>query len=363
MILSMTVALTSRPRPHWLVDDVIPLGALTVLAAAPGAGATTLATGLIVATISQDFMYLGHATRTGSAAYLTSQGQYEKTRTIDSIYQGHINADPMDRRELAYFSTKDTDPWKTADIEEYLENCIVSPNSSKHDFKLLIIDDVSDVSDDKIISLYSHLNTKAAKSNVAIVIVDRLPDKIRQRRRYQARFDLLQQAPVVLTLERVQTGALDGPMRLQLGVHRSVRARDGYSIGIDVQHDTNADDQPMIRMSVVPPTVQLSAPITKLGKLDKAVETVQAAMQAHVGQPVPHAQLLAVASAQGVGERTAREAVREAVQGFGTAVTVQTLPERGSPRIYTLHQEAGEASTNPTPGTGFVSQDDETRLL
>ncbi len=154
------------------------------------------------------------------------------------------------------------------------------------------------------------------------------------------------QARSVHLLTRVPPKEVEGREVLRWEVRKNSFAKSGYALGIEVERMEDEE----CRVSAVHLEVcDLPAEEdTRDTRSDRAKAAVLSLLINKPGQSLTHAELLATAIKDGnVRERSAKQAVKEALGTLGAQVEVMQLPKRGAPRVYTFRPEFALADLRP----------------
>ncbi|KEF34103.1 hypothetical protein RDMS_09040 [Deinococcus sp. RL] len=197
----------------------------------------------------------------------------------------------------------------------------------------------------------------AAQTGAAVIVTDHLPKRSAAEqegdRGIMGSTGKSAQARAVHLLTRVPPREVEGREVLRWEVRKNSFAQSGHAFGIEVER---LEDEGGRAAGVHLNPCEL--PAEEEGRDtrgDRARAAVIAALTAKTGQTVPHAELIAAAIAGGnVKERSAQQAVREALGALGEQVKEVRLSGRGAPRAYRYapqvpEQEEGVLVIEETP--------------
>ncbi|WP_083653462.1 AAA family ATPase [Deinococcus marmoris] len=341
-----TIDLTAQLRRiEFLVPGLFPLGYVSFLAAREGVGKTLLSAALAWQMTRPDGRgeFLGQPVKRGHVIYLNTDAADGEARSVRFWLEQHKAAYPdgdMDGVTVLESTGAGLTP-------EELEQLLTL--AREKEAVCIIIDSfmatfpgLDSNKLDQAMRPMLALRAFAAQTGAVVIVIDHLPKKAANEREgdrgVMGSTGKTAQARSVHLLTRVPPKEVEGREVLRWEVRKNSFAKSGYALGIEVDRIEDEDG----RVSAVHLEVcDLPAEEdTRDTRGDRAKAAVLSLLIDKPGQPLTHAELLATAIKGGnVKERSAKQAVKEALGTLGAQVEIMQLPKRGAPRVYTYRPE------------------------
>lgn len=341
------IDLTAELRKiEFLVPGLIPLGYITFVGAREGVGKTTLLTHLAFQMTRPDGQgeFLGEAVPRGPVIYLNTDAADGEARSVRHWLEQHRRMFPDgDMSGVTVLENTGTglSHEELGDLlnmaREMKARCVIV-DSFMSTFVGLDANRLEQAMQPMLA-----LRNFAAQTGAAVIVLDHLPKKAPNEkggdRGIMGSTGKTAQARAVHLLTRVPPRDVDGREVLRWEVRKNSFARSGYALGIEVDRvEDEYGDALGVRL------VPCDLPDEDEGRdtrSDRAKAAVILALTSRAGEVIPHAELLAAAIQSGnVRERSARQAIKEALGTLGAQVEIKTLPGRGQPKAYTFRHEA-----------------------
>ena len=350
-----TIDLSARLRRiEFLVPDLIPSGYVVFLGAREGVGKTTVAASLAwqMTRAEGRGTFLGRPVPSGPVIYLNTDAADGESRPV-RYWLEQCKATYPDGNMDGVTVLESTGAGLTPD--EFAELLGMARDKGA---RLVIIDSFMGTFPtldgnklDQAMRPMLALRDFAAQTGAAVLVLDHLPKKAANEkegdRGIMGSTGKSAQARAVHLLTRVPPRDVDGRDVLRWEVRKNSFARSGYALGIEVERLQDEDGHAAgVHLHPYDLPAEEDARDTRS---DRAKAAVLALLTEKAGQSIPHAELLAAAITGGnVRERTAHQAVREALGALGTLVQESRLPGRGTPRTYTYRPDV-PPSAAPEP--------------
>lgn len=343
------IDLSAQLRPiEFLVPDLIPSGYITFLGAREGVGKTTIGTALAWQMTRPQGRgeFLGRPVPQGPVIYLNTDAADGESRPVRYWLEQHKNVYP-DGDMSGVLVLESSGAGLTP--EELVELLNMARGMGA---RLVIIDSFMGTFPtldgnklDQAMRPMLALRDFAAQTGAAVIVTDHLPKKGANEkegdRGIMGSTGKSAQARAVHLLTRVPPREVEGRDVLRWEVRKNSFARSGYALGIEVER--LEDEEGRVYGVHLHPCDLPEEPEGRDTRGDRAKAAVIDLLSERTGQTVPHGELLAAAVAGGnVKERSAQQAVREALGTLGGLVREVRLGGRGAPRAYTYTPE-------PTP--------------
>lgn len=343
---------------EFLVPELIPLGYITFLGAREGVGKTTLLTSLAWQMTRSEGRgeFLGETVPHGPVIYLNTDAADGEARSVRHWLEQHKHVCPDgDMRGVTVL-----EPTGAGLSQEELGDLLNMAREMKA--KCVIIDSFMST----FVGLDANrleqamqpmlaLRNFAAQTGAAVIVTDHLPKKAPNEkegdRGIMGSTGKTAQARAVHLLTRVPPRDVEGREVLRWEVRKNSFARSGYALGIEVDRlEDEYGDVLGVRLN---PCDLPNEDEGRDTRSDKAKAAVILALTSRVGEAVPHAELLAAAIQGGnVKERSAKQAIKEALGTLGSQVQVKTLAGRGQPKAYIFRHESQPAESAPQSWEG-----------
>lgn len=337
-----TIDLTARLRPiEFLVPDLLPFGYVTFLGAREGVGKTTVAASLAwqMTRAPGRGTFLGRPVPGGPVIYLNTDAADGESRPVrywlEQCQAAYPDGD-MNRVTVLESTGAGLTP---DEFEELLRM------AREVGARLIIIDSFMGTFPcldgnrlDQAMRPMLALRDLAAQTGAAVLVLDHLPKRGANEkegdRGIMGSTGKSAQARAVHLLTCVPPKEVDGRDVLRWEIRKNSFAPSGYVLGVEVER--LQDDEGRAVGVYLHPCELPAEEESRDTRSDRAKAAVLALVTEKAGQSIPHAELLAAAITGGnVRERTAHQAVREALGALGTLVQESRLPGRGTPRTYT----------------------------
>lgn len=327
-------------RIEFLVPGLIPSGYITFLGAREGVGKTTLVTALAWQMTRPDGRghFLGQPVAAGPVLYLNTDAADGESRPVRYWLEQHRQTFP-DGDMSGVKVLESTGAGLTPDDLGELLNMAREMGA-----RLVIIDSFMGTFPtldgnklDQAMRPMLALRDFAAQTGAAVIVTDHLPKRGAGEkegdRGIMGSTGKSAQARAVHLLTRVPPRDVEGREVLRWEVRKNSFAKSGYALGVEVERMEDKEGRPAgVHLNPCDLPAEEEGRDTRG---DRARAAVIAALTAKTGQTVPHAELIAAAIAGGnVKERSAQQAVREALGALGGQVQEVRLGGRGAPRAY-----------------------------
>lgn len=356
------IDLTAQLRHiDFLVPGLIPSGYITFIGAREGVGKTTLMASLAWQMTRPEGRgeFLGQPVPQGPVIYLNTDAADGEARSVRHWLEQHRSVYP-DGDMNAVTVLESTGAGLT--IEEFGEllnmaremkaRCVII-DSFMGTFPSIDGNKLQDAMRPMIA-----LRDFAAQTGAAVIVLDHLPKKAANEkegdRGIMGSTGKSAQARAVHLLTRVPPRDIEGREVLRWEVRKNSFAKSGHALGIEVERLEDQDGR--IYGVHLNPCELPEEPEGRDTRTDRAKAAVVALLSERAGQAVPHSELLAAAIKGGnIKERSAQQAVREALGNLGGLVREVRLGGRGAPRAYVYGVEVAPeyeqepASTDDTP--------------
>ncbi|MFC4426973.1 AAA family ATPase [Deinococcus navajonensis] len=332
-------------RIEFLVPELIPSGYITFLGAREGVGKTTIATALAWQMTRPEGRgeFLGRPVPRGPVIYLNTDAADGESRPVRYWLEQHRNSHPDG--EMGGVTVLET-TGAGLTPEELGELLGMARDMGA---RLVIVDSFMGTFPtldgnklDQAMRPMLALRDFAAQTGAAVIVTDHLPKKGANEkegdRGIMGSTGKSAQARAVHLLTRVPPKEVEGRDVLRWEVRKNSFHRSGYALGIEVERLQDEEGR-AYGVNLFPCDLP-EEPEGQDTRSDRARAAVIALLSEHEGQTVTHAQLEAAAVQGGnVKERSARQAVREALGALGGLVREVRLGGRGAPRAYTYRPE------------------------
>jgi uncharacterized protein YidB (DUF937 family) len=333
-------------RIEFLVPDLIPSGYVTFLGAREGVGKTTLLTALAwqMTRPGGRGSFLGRAVPHGRVIYLNTDAADGQSRPVRYWLEQHKEVYPdgsMSGVIVLESVGAGLSPEELGELLQHAQDsgalCVIV-DSFMSTFPTLDGNRL-----DQAMRPMLALRDFAAKTGAAVIVTDHLPKKApgekEGERGIMGSTGKSAQARAVHLLTRVPPREVEGRDVLRWEVRKNSFAKSGHALGIEVERLMDEEGR-AAGVHLTP----CDLPAEEEGRdtrTDRAKAAVIAALTGKAGQTVTHAELLAAAISGGnVKERSAQQAVREALGALGTQAQEVRLGGRGAPRAYRYGPEA-----------------------
>lgn len=348
------IDLTAQLRHiDFLVPGLIPAGYITFIGAREGVGKTTLMAALAwqMTRPAGRGEFLGQPIQPGPVIYLNTDAADGEARSVRHWLEQHRNTHP-DGDMNGVTVLESTGAGLT--IEEFTEllnmaremkaACVIV-DSFMGTFPGIDGNKLQDALRPMIA-----LRDFAAQTGAAVIVLDHLPKKAANEkegdRGIMGSTGKSAQARAVHLLTRVPPRDVEGREVLRWEVRKNSFAKSGHALGIEVERLEDAEGR--VYGVHLNPCELPEEPEGRDTRSDRAKAAVIALLSERAGQAVSHGELLAAAIKGGnVKERSAQQAVREALGNLGGLVREVRMGGRGAPRAYVYGAEVQPEPASP----------------
>lgn len=327
-------------RIEFLVPGLIPAGYITFLGAREGVGKTTVATALAWQMTRPEGCgeFLGRPIPSGPVIYLNTDAADGESRPVRYWLEQHRQTYPdgdMSKIKVLESTGAGLTPEELGELLGLARAWgarLVIMDSFMGTFPTLDGNKL-----DQAMRPMLALRDFAAQTGAAVIVTDHLPKKAANEkegeRGIMGSTGKSAQARAIHLLTRMPPRDVEGREVLRWEVRKNSFARSGHALGIEVDRLEDEEGRPAgIHLT---PCDLPEEPEGRDTRSDRAKAAVIAALTAQPGISVPHKELLDAAIKGGnLQERSAQQAVREALGALGPQVQEIKLKARGAPRMY-----------------------------
>lgn len=337
-------------RIEFLVPGLIPAGYITFLGAREGVGKTTVATSLAWQMTRPEGCgeFLGRTIPSGPVIYLNTDAADGESRPVRYWLEQHRQTYPdgdMGKIKVLESTGAGLTPEELGELLGLARAWgarLVIMDSFMGTFPTLDGNKL-----DQAMRPMLALRDFAAQTGAAVIVTDHLPKKAANEkegeRGIMGSTGKSAQARAIHLLTRMPPRDVEGREVLRWEVRKNSFAKSGHALGIEVDRLEDEEGRPAgIHLT---PCDLPEEPDGRDTRSDRAKAAVIAALTAQPGISVSHKELLDAAIKGGnLQERSAQQAVREALGALGPQVQEIKLKARGAPRMYKYDLPEQQAS-------------------